>query len=182
MKATGIVRRIDDLGRVVIPKEIRRTLRLPEGTALEIYTDREDAIILKKYSPVAELGAFAGLYCEVLGQVFGHTVLVTDRDRVIAAAGPHRKEFIGQSISRELEEIILNRENVNIPGERRTACPVCSGEKTEYTGQMIYPVISEGDAIGAVVFASKEAGIRFGEAEKKAAACAAAFLGRQIEG
>lgn len=182
MKATGIVRRIDDLGRVVIPKEIRRTLRLPEGTALEIYTDREDAIILKKYSPMAEMGIFARQYCEALGQVFRHTILITDRDQVIAAAGPAKKDLLGQSISKELEEIILNRENVVMPKETKTPRPVCPGDKAEYTGQMIYPVISEGDAVGAVIFATKESGVSFGEAEQKAAACAAAFLGRQMEG
>ena len=87
MKATGIVRRIDDLGRVVVPKEIRRTLRIREGDPLEIFTDREGEIILKKYSPIGELGQFAGQYAESLAKTSGCLACVTDRDHVIAAAG-----------------------------------------------------------------------------------------------
>lgn len=87
MKATGIVRRIDDLGRVVIPKEIRRTLRLREGTPLEIFTDREGEIILKKYSPMMELTAFAGQYADAMAQSTGLIVCITDRDQVVAVAG-----------------------------------------------------------------------------------------------
>lgn len=179
MRATSIVRHIDDLGRVVIPKEIRRTMRLPEGTALEIYTDREDTIILKKYSPMAEMSLFAKQYCEALGQVFKHTILITDRDQVVAAVGPSRKEFQGQSISKELEDIIQNRENV-MTEKGKGARPVFRNDQLPYTGQMIYPVISEGDVIGAVIFASCEENAEFGEAERKAAACAAAFLGKQM--
>ena len=87
MKATGIVRRIDDLGRVVVPKEIRRTLRIREGDPLEIFTDREGEIILKKYSPIGEIGAFAKQYAESLAQTSGHMVCIADRDQFIAAAG-----------------------------------------------------------------------------------------------
>ena len=99
MKATGIVRRIDDLGRVVIPKEIRRTLRIREGDPLEIFTDREGEIILKKYSPIGELGTFAKEYADSLGQVAGVMVCICDRDAVIAAAGGAKKEYLGKSIS-----------------------------------------------------------------------------------
>lgn len=112
MKATGIVRRIDDLGRVVIPKEIRRTLRIREGTPLEIFTDREGEIILKKYSPIGELGAFAGQYAESLAQTTGLTVCVCDRDQVIAVSGGSRKELLGKNISHQLETVIEDRENI----------------------------------------------------------------------
>ena len=105
MKATGIVRRIDDLGRVVIPKEIRRTLRLREGTPLEIFTDREGEIILKKYSPIGEIENFAKAYAEAMSQIAGHRVLVTDREKVIAVAGSGTKGFLGKCISPE--QIIL---------------------------------------------------------------------------
>ena len=91
MKATGIVRRIDDLGRVVIPKEIRKTLRIKEGTPMEIYTDREGQIILKKYSPIGELNTFAREYVEALVQTTGLAACITDRDLVVAAAGTGRK-------------------------------------------------------------------------------------------
>lgn len=110
MKATGIVRRIDDLGRVVIPKEIRRTLRIKEGTPLEIFTDREGEIILKKYSPIGELSVFAKEYAESLSQSTGMLSCITDHDQVVAAAGPGSKDFIGKTISQQLEGTINNRE------------------------------------------------------------------------
>ena len=111
MKATGIVRRIDDLGRVVIPKEIRRTVRIREGDPLEIFTDREGEIILKKYSPIGELGTFAKEYADSLGQVAGVMVCICDRDAVIAAAGGAKKDYLGKSISPGLEKLIEAREN-----------------------------------------------------------------------
>ena len=111
MKATGIVRRIDDLGRIVVPKEIRRTLRIREGDPLEIFTDREGEIILKKYSPIGELGQFAGEYAESLAQTTGYLVLVTDCDHVIAASGSGKKEFEEKPVSRQLEEAISERKN-----------------------------------------------------------------------
>ncbi|MEG0590905.1 MAG: stage V sporulation T C-terminal domain-containing protein, partial [Lachnospiraceae bacterium] len=112
MKATGIVRRIDDLGRVVIPKEIRRTLRIREGDPLEIFTDREGEIILKKYSPIGELGTFARQYAESLSQTMGSIVCVTDRDQIIAAAGNGKKELQDKDISRQLQNSIEQREQI----------------------------------------------------------------------
>ena len=109
MKATGIVRRIDDLGRVVIPKEIRRTLRIKEGTPLEIFTDREGEIILKKYSPMVELTAFSGQYAEAMAQATGLMVCITDRDQVIAVSGGSKKELLTKTISKQLEHVISER-------------------------------------------------------------------------
>ena len=103
MKATGIVRRIDDLGRVVIPKEIRRTLRIREGDPLEIFTDREGEVILKKYSPIGELGDFAAEYAESLHNTSGHIICVADRDSIIAVSGASIKEFLEKQLSGELE-------------------------------------------------------------------------------
>ena len=130
MKATGIVRRIDDLGRVVIPKEIRRTLRLREGTPLEIFTDREGEIILKKYSPIGEIENFAKAYAEAMSQIAGHRVLVTDREKVIAVAGSGTKGFLGKCISPELEEIMENRVAVNSADRKKAVSIVLciSGE------------------------------------------------------
>ena len=99
MKATGIVRRIDDLGRVVVPKEIRKTLRIREGDPLEIFTDREGKIILKKYSPVGELGANAAILAESIARTLGCTVCITDLDQVVAASGAGSRELKGQYIS-----------------------------------------------------------------------------------
>lgn len=117
MKATGIVRRIDDLGRVVIPKEIRKTLRIKEGTPMEIYTDREGQIILKKYSPIGELNTFAREYVEALVQTTGLAACITDRDLVVAAAGSGSRELEGKEISRELDMVISGREGKMIDGK-----------------------------------------------------------------
>jgi len=178
MKATGIVRRIDDLGRVVIPKEIRRTLRLREGTPLEIFTDREGEIILKKYSPMAELGSFAKQYAESLAQVSGLGVLITDRDQFIAAAGG-TKSLLQKPIGKAMETLIINRENHTATADEKAFIQLDGSD--DYISELIIPIISEGDAIGAVLFLSKEAGSKMGEIERKLALTAANFLGRQME-
>ena len=113
MKATGIVRRIDDLGRVVVPKEIRRTLRIREGDPLEIFTDKEGEIILKKYSPIGELSAFAKQYAESLSQMLGCLAGICDMDQVVAAAGNGKKELQDEDITRELGEFLKERKTQN---------------------------------------------------------------------
>lgn len=181
MKATGIVRRIDDLGRVVVPKEIRRTLRIREGDPPEIFTDREGQIILKKYSPIGELGTFAGQYAESLAVTTGHLVCVTDTDQVIAAAGAGKRDFQEHFITRQFGEVITKREPFLAEiGERRfTKVTAEQGDKFEC--QVISPIICEGDAIGAVVILAKEGKKKIGEIEQKPAQCAAEFLGKQME-
>lgn len=181
MKATGIVRRIDDLGRVVIPKEIRRTLRIRESDPLEIFTDHEGAIILKKYSPIGEMGTFAKQYAESLSQVSGHIALIADRDQIIAAAGTNSKQFPGKSISKELEEKMNARETVNASKGDRKCIPVTRDEVEEFQHQLIIPIITQGDIIGAVVLLSLEAGNPMNEVELKLAQSAADFLGKQME-
>lgn len=181
MKATGIVRRIDDLGRVVIPKEIRRTLRIKEGTPLEIFTDREGEIILKKYSPIGELSLFAKEYAEALAQTTGFLVCITDHDQIVAAAGTSAKEYLGKSISRELEEMITNRENIcaNYTDSKRIA--LMEDQKEDRFAQVIWPIICAGDAIGAVSVSGRKEKDVIGEAEQKLVQTAAGFLGRQME-
>lgn len=181
MKATGIVRRIDDLGRVVIPKEIRRTLRIRESDPLEIFTDHEGAIILKKYSPIGEMGIFAKQYAESLSQVSGHIALITDRDQVIAASGSNNRQFLGKSISKELEEKMNARESINASKGDRNGIPVTRDEVEEIHHQVIFPIITQGDVIGAVVLLSLEAGNPMNEVELKLAQSAADFLGKQME-
>jgi len=181
MKATGIVRRIDDLGRVVIPKEIRRTLRIKEGVPLEIFTDREGEIILKKYSPIGELGTFAKEYAEAMTQTTGHIVCITDRDQVIAAAGPARKDYIGKTISKELEEIINEREQILSNPEDKHFVKVTEEESEELYPQVVCPILSEGDAIGSVILLNKDDKARMSETEQILAKCAASFMGRQME-
>ncbi len=181
MKATGIVRRIDDLGRVVVPKEIRRTLRIREGDPLEIFTDREGEIILKKYSPIGELGQFAKQYAESLVQTTGNIVGITDKDQFIAVAGSTKKELMSKGISRELEELINERESVIAANTDKNYISVTNEDDSEFTYQVISPIISEGDAIGSVIILTKDTKVKFGELEMKLASTAAAFLGRQME-
>lgn len=181
MKATGIVRRIDDLGRVVVPKEIRRTLRIREGDPLEIFTDREGEIILKKYSPLGELSAFAKQYAESLAQTTGHMVCVTDRDTIVAAAGGAKKDYYGKAISPQLEHLIQERESLQASAIERKFIPVIQETMEGIATETICPVISEGDAIGAVILLGRDIKTRMGEVEQKVAAVAAGFLGRQME-
>ena len=183
MKATGIVRRIDDLGRVVIPKEIRRTLRIREGDPLEIFTDREGGVILKKYSPMGELGDFSIGYTESLQQAIGHIVLITDKDCIISISGATKKEYMDKKISNELEKIIEARGTVYLGDGKGKIIPVYDDEDSEnkYTSMVISPIITEGDAIGAVMIISKEEEQKLGELEIKLAETASSFLGKQME-
>ena len=181
MKATGIVRRIDDLGRVVIPKEIRRTLRIREGDPLEIFTDREGEIILKKYSPIGELGQFAGQYADSLAQACGYLVCITDRDHVIAAAGNGKKEFEGKPISKQIETAIEERETYIAQKTEKSFKKITEDDKGEHNGQAVSTIICEGDAIGAVILYMKEEKDKPGDTELKLAMTASGFLGRQME-
>ncbi len=180
MKATGIVRRIDDLGRIVVPKEIRRTLRIREGDPLEIFTDREGEIILKKYSPIGELGQFAGEYAESLAQTTGHLVLITDCDHIIAASGTGKKEFEGKPISAQLETAIGERKSFLASKEDSSFIRLAPDDAGTYYQQAVSTIICAGDAIGAVVLCSKEEK-KMTETESKLVAAAAGFLGRQME-
>lgn len=181
MKATGIVRRIDDLGRVVVPKEIRRTLRIREGDPLEIFTDREGEIILKKYSPIGELSQFAGQYAESLAQTTGQLVCITDRDHVVAAAGSGKKDFDGKPISKQLEEVIEERKSLVAEKGDDRFVKVTLDDSGEHYSQAISTIICEGDAIGSVVLYNKDEKNKIGDAESKLAVTAAGFLGRQME-
>ncbi|MCD8154622.1 MAG: stage V sporulation protein T [Clostridiales bacterium] len=181
MKATGIVRRIDDLGRVVIPKEIRRTLRIKEGTPLEIYTDREGEVILKKYSPIGELSVFAKEYAEALSQTTGMVSCITDHDQVVAAAGVGSREFAGKEISRELEEAIAEREWKCANGREKRKIPVVTEQQGDPYSQVIQPIICAGDTIGAVLLMGKSEKDVMGEAQKMLVQTAAGFLGKQME-
>ncbi len=183
MKATGIVRRIDDLGRVVIPKEIRRTMRIREGDPLEIYTDRDGEVIFKKYSPVGELTSFAGQYAETLWRTCEMSVLICDRDNIIAHAGLPKKDFADKAISSELEAMIETRRlYVYETGERK--CPATGEMTSEYFISVAMPIISEGDLVGAVMSMRKEEKITDEsrrELEKKLIQTAAGFLSRHLE-
>ncbi|MBR6808497.1 MAG: AbrB/MazE/SpoVT family DNA-binding domain-containing protein [Clostridia bacterium] len=178
MKATGIVRRIDDLGRVVIPKEIRRTMRIREGDPLEIYTDREGEVIFKKYSPIGELSEFASGYAETLYKTCGLAVAICDRDAVIACAGLPKKEFMDKKLSKDLEDLI----------DERSLYVYSGGEELKLTDHgagavsVMMPIITEGDITGAVVSLKKADGDTLSQdVEVKLIQTAAGFLGRQLE-
>lgn len=177
MKATGIVRRIDDLGRVVIPKEIRRTLRIREGDPLEIFVDREGEVILKKYSPINELGDFAKEYAEALYESLGSTVLICDRDAIIAVAGSSKKEYLNKNNGEMIEKAMVERSS-HLEVKAGQASLV-DGYEEELASFTIAPIIASGDPIGAVIIFSKDQTI--GEVEKKSAETAAGFLARQME-
>lgn len=177
MKATGIVRRIDDLGRVVIPKEIRRTLRIREGDPLEIFVDRDGEVILKKYSPISELSDFAKEYAEALYDSLGNPVLICDRDTYIAVAGGSKKDYLNKNISDLVERTMEDRNSV-LMNQQETAALVDGNEET-VSAYTIGPIIANGDPIGAVIILAKEGTL--GEVEQKAVETASSFLARQME-
>ena len=191
MKATGIVRRIDDLGRVVIPKEIRRTMRIREGDPLEIYTDREGEVIFKKYSPISELVDFAGQYAESLYKTCGFPVAVCDRDSVVAAAGISKKEFLDRKISHEVDLLIEGRSLYTAAGWNEhgseSRVPLTEDERSAMYLVCAMPIFTEGDVIGCVAAVAPEDAFRARtekgelETEVKLIQTAAAFLGRQLE-
>ena len=183
MKATGVVRRIDDLGRVVIPKEIRKTLRIKEGDPLEIFTDREGQVILKKYSPIGELSEFATGYAETLAKTTGHIACITDKDTIIAVSGGSKKEFLEQDVSQELEKLMEDKEVYTSKENSDMAMPITKNDTNEKKNksQIVYPIISNGDTIGTVILMSKDSNTKMNEVEKKVAQSAASFLGSQME-
>ncbi|WP_217588342.1 stage V sporulation protein T [Lentibacillus saliphilus] len=177
MKATGIVRRIDDLGRVVVPKEIRRTLRIREGDPLEIFVDRDGEVILKKYSPINELGSFAQEYAEALFESMHHPVLICDRDEVIAVAGESKKDYLNKHIGSELEKALENR--TTVMETNTSVMELLDGKEEDIHSYCLSPIIANGDPIGSVVLFSREETI--GEIEEKLIATAASFLAKQME-
>ncbi len=183
MKATGVVRRIDDLGRIVIPKEIRKTLRIKEGDPLEIFTDKEGEVILKKYSPIGELSEFATSYAETLAKTTGHIACITDKDTVIAVAGGSKKEFLEQGLSKQLEEVLENKEIYSSSDNNEIALPITENDNKEkkYNAQVIYPIVCQGDVIGSVILLAKEQNTKMGESEFKVVQSAAGFLGSQMD-
>ena len=179
MKATGIVRRIDDLGRVVIPKEIRRTMRIREGDPLEIFTDNDGEVIFKKYSPIGELGAFASQYAEVLQKSGGYPVVVCDRDHVISVAGLPKKELLERRVSSALEELMESRRTyAKAENDGKSFFPV---EGIDRSALAAAPIIASGDVCGAIMFMLGDEPSTAAEAEIKLISVAAGFLGKQME-
>lgn len=177
MKATGIVRKIDDLGRVVIPKEIRRTMRIREGDPLEIYTNHDGGVIFKKYSQLGDVTDFAGQLCESLSRTTGQIAVITDRDSCIAVGGIPRRELSDKRISPRLEGLMEARQSWQATGN---AIPVCE-DSDKYHVITAVPILAESDVLGCVLFVSQDNSIRLGEVELKLAQTVAGFLGKHME-
>ena len=179
MKATGIVRRIDDLGRVVIPKEIRRTMRIREGDPLEIFTDKDGELIFKKYSPIGELSDFAAQICDSLRKATDGIAAVCDRDTVIAVCGGAKRELLEKPISTQLSQIMDGR-SIYHQSSGGSELPV-SAEDESYCLSVAAPIITEGDVMGCVLFVTARGSVPGTEVELKLAQTAALFLGKQME-
>ena len=181
MKATGIVRRIDELGRVVIPKEIRSTLRLKSGDPLEIYTDR-DELMLKKYSPIASIGQFSQGAAKSLSDLSGLLAVICDTDEVICACGSGKREVAGKTISKQLDEILLARKSyVASAVEGQNIVPVTEDDAHPATAQVIVPIVSGGDCLGAVALLAYGEGAKIERGAHDLAALSAAILAGQFE-
>lgn len=179
MKATGIVRRIDDLGRVVIPKEIRRTLRIREGDPLEIFVDRDGEVILKKYSPIGELGDFAKEYAESLYEGTNHMTIISDRDTIIAVAGGSKKEYLEKPVAPLVESCMESRKTML--ETNAGSYEICRDLNEAYSSFVIAPIVAGGDPIGSVILLSKDEAVKMAQMEMKMAETAAGFLAKQME-
>ncbi len=180
MKATGIVRRIDELGRIVLPKEIRRTMKIREGDPLEIFTDRDGEVIFKKYSPVGEMAAFSSQYAETLHRTCDMSVIICDRDYIISCGGISKKEYLEKQVSSELEELMESRNMYVFRSEGDKIYP--TADRGEHFVSCAMPIVSEGDIIGCVAALCDSSKPRPSDAiEQKLVMTAAAFLGKQNE-
>ena len=179
MKATGIVRRVDDLGRIVIPKEIRRTLKIREGDPLEIYTEKDGGVIFRKYSPMGELQDFASQICESIGANTGRIAAVSDRDSIIALHGAPRRELMDKPNSRELDRLMEGRKSYRYqPGQTKLRATESSDK---YHLGVAAPILSQGDLMGCVMLLMNEDESFMAEEDQRLAQTVAGFLGKQME-
>ena len=179
MKATGIVRRVDDLGRIVIPKEIRRTLKIREGDPLEIYTEKDGGVIFRKYSPMGDLQDFASQICESIGANTGHVAAVADRDSIIALHGAPKRELVDKPNSQELDRLMQQRKNYRyMPGD--TLLKVSESSEKYHLG-VAAPILSQGDLMGCVMLLLDDKGRTMAESDQRLVQTVAGFLGKQME-
>ena len=179
MKATGIVRRVDDLGRIVIPKEIRRTLRIREGDPLEIYTEKDGGVIFRKYSPMGDLQEFASQMCEAIGSATGHIAAVADRDSIIALHGAPKRELVDKPNSQELEKLMEQRKNYRF---QSGDAPIRASEASDkYHLGVASPILSQGDLMGCVLLLLGDGDAPLQEADLYLAKTVAGFFGMQME-
>ncbi len=180
MKATGIVRRIDDLGRIVIPKEIRKTFHIKESDPMEIFINGEGEIILKKYSPMGEMTGFAKQYTESLAQASGHVAIITDRDTVVAVSGG-MKAVLGKRVSKELEECMQSRELLVASKGERSFVPITEEMQEDVSDIAVGTILAAGDVAGSVCLVDNKGQAQFGDVERKLIMAATGFIGRQLE-
>ena len=179
MKATGIVRRVDSLGRVVIPKEIRHTLRIKEGSPLEIYTEKDGGVTFRKYSPLGDLQDFAGQICDSIRKNTGHIAAVSDRDCIIALSGASRREMLDKPNSPELEQLMESRKHYRYtPGDARLKA---TEQSDRYHLGVAAPILSQGDLMGCVMMLMEENSEPLQESDQRLAQTVAEFLGKQME-
>lgn len=176
MKATGVVRRIDELGRVVIPKEIRKNLRIREGENIEIYIDSNDNIVLKKFSFMKKLGDFAQSFTDSVYSFLKHNIIITDADQFLAVSGPLKKELLGKRISEQLMTCIERREHIL---EKHSKDITFSEGILKQGTYVIYSILVEGDVVGLVILFSETENIS--EVEEKVVQIAAQFLAKYLE-
>ena len=183
MRATGIVRRIDELGRVVIPKEIRRTLRIREGDPLEIFTDHDGEVVLKKYSPIGEIATIAKDYTDSLYRTLGHIALISDRDAIVSSSGAAKRDYVEKPLSTEVDQILQNRQMsvLNLASGAKMV-PVTNDDRAEhYASQVIMPIIADGEIIGGLILLSRDSGTQMTDIDQKVAETTASIIGRQME-
>lgn len=179
MKATGIVRRIDDLGRVVIPKEIRRTMRIREGDPLEIYTSSEGEVVFKKYSPITEISTYSSMYADVLHKTGGLPVVVCDKDHVLSVAGVPKKELLERRVSPALEDSMQNRQSIAYTDTNKERVRPVEG--VERYAVASAPIVVAGDVAGCIVFLSGDGENFASELQIKLINVAANLLAKQLE-
>ena len=179
MKATGSVRRVDDLGRIVIPKEIRRTLKIREGDPLEIYTEKDGGVIFRKYSPIGELQDFAAQICESIGSATGRIAAVSDRDSIIALAGAPKRDLMDKPNSQELDKLMEERTHYRYTPGDPPVRPTDTSDK--YSLGVASPILSQGDLMGCIMLLMGEDSAPVTEADQKLAQTIAGFLGKQME-
>lgn len=176
MKATGVVRRIDELGRIVIPKEIRKTMRIREGENIEIFINGEESIVLKKYSAIKKLGDFANRFTEAIYTFIKANVIITDTDSVIAISGSYKKELSGKSLSDQMLSSIQRRENIMETSQKEIS--IVNGSKINGS-YIIHSIISNGDVVGLMIILKTDE--KVGEIEEKVVQIASQFLAKYLE-
>ncbi|MDD2200818.1 MAG: stage V sporulation T C-terminal domain-containing protein [Firmicutes bacterium] len=184
MRATGIVRRIDELGRIVVPKELRRSLRIHEGDSVEIYVDPKGSVVLKKYSPVAQLKDVASDMAESLSSSSGDVALICDRDTVVAASGPHKEELLGRRVGRAVEKAMVEKQALMVHfsggGDASSILANEGPDSIAMISAAIAPIIADGDSVGAVIVGTTSNDSTVGDLEESLAITAAGYLARQV--